>query len=105
MNYVLTVVLLLAILFCASGIYRLERARASYEIESVRPHNLKHVLKGMLRTVEKEGSWEQLEFMRGEVRRALRLLNDMRHNQGNEALRKSKQRLETLSNPASSLQS
>ncbi|TXT28178.1 MAG: hypothetical protein FD131_3311 [Rhodocyclaceae bacterium] len=95
MNYVLTVVLLLAIFLFASGIYRLERARASYEIESLRPHNLKHVLKGMLRTVEAEGSWEQLEFMRGEVRRALRTLDDMRHNHDNEALRASKQRLET----------
>ncbi len=105
MNYVLTVVLLLAILFCAFGIYRLERARASYQLESVRPYNLKHVLKGMLRTVETEGSWEQLEFMRVEVRRALRTLDEMRHNQGNEALRKSKQRFEAQSNPASSLQS
>lgn len=96
MNYVLTVVLLLAILLFASGIYRLERARTSYELESVRPHNLKHVLKGMLRTVEAEGSWVDLEYMRNEVRRALRTLDGMRHDRSNEALRASKQRYEAV---------
>ena len=52
MNYVLTAVLLLAILLFASGIYRLERARASYDLKSVRPEYLKFILKGMLRTVD-----------------------------------------------------
>lgn len=94
MNYVLTGVLLLAILLFASGIYRLERARASYDLESVRPESLKHVLKGMLRTVEKEGSWGHLEHMRDEVRRALRTLDEMRHDRNNDALRHSKQRYE-----------
>lgn len=94
MNYVLTVVLLLAILLFASGIYRLERARTSYDLESERPHNLKHVLKGMLRTVEAEGSWSDLEYMRNEVRLALRTLDGMRHDRSNEALRASKRQLE-----------
>lgn len=96
MNYVLTVVLILAILLSASGIYRLERARASYEIESVRPHNLRHILKGMLRTVEAEGAWWQLEHMRDEVRQALRMLDHMRHDLSNEALRASKQEREAM---------
>jgi len=94
MNFVLTVVLLLAIFFFISGIYRLERARASYDIESVRPHNLKHILKGMLRTVEAEGAWGHLEHMRDEVRQALRTLDAIRHDRSNEALRASKQQIE-----------
>lgn len=94
MNYVLTVVLLLAILLFASGIYRLERARASYDLESVRPEHLKFILKGMVRTVEKEGSWGHLEHMRDEVRRALRMLDEMRHDRSHETLRTSKQQCE-----------
>lgn len=96
MNYVLTAVLILAILLFAAAIYRLERARASYEIESVRPHNLRHILKGMLRTVEAEGAWWQLEHMRDEVRRALRTLDGMRHDLSNEALRASKRLTEEV---------
>lgn len=94
MNYVLTAVLLFAILLFAFGIYRLERARASYDLKSVRPESLRFILKGMLRTIEAEGSWGHLEHMRDEVRRALRTLDELRHNRGNEALRASKQQFE-----------
>ncbi len=71
MIYVLTAVLLLAILLFASGIYRLERTRADYE-----------------------GTWDRVEFMRDEVRQALRTLDDMRHDRSNEGLRASKRQLE-----------
>lgn len=95
MNYVLAAVLLLLILMFARACYRLESARASYDIESVRPHNLKRILKGMLRTVEADASWGDLEHMREEVRQALRTLDRVRHDRSNEALRASKQRFET----------
>ncbi len=94
MNDVLAAVLLLEILLFAFGIYRMERALASYSLESVRPRNLKHVLDGMLHTVRAEGSWSELEFMREEVRQALRTLDDMRHDSSHEALRASKRQVE-----------
>lgn len=64
MNYVLTVVLLLAILVFALGIYRLARTRADYEASTARPENLRLILKDMLRAIEAKGQWAQLEFMR-----------------------------------------
>jgi hypothetical protein len=98
MNYALTVVLLLAILFFASGIYRLERTRADYKSSTGRPENLRFILNDMLRTVEAESQWERLELMRDEVRKTLRTLDGMRHDQSNEALRYSKQQLEVGGN-------
>ncbi|WP_241164074.1 hypothetical protein [Serratia marcescens] len=94
MIYVLTAVLLLAILLFASGIYRLERTRADYEASTGRPENLRFILKDMLRTVQTEGTWDRVEFMRDEVRQALRTLDDMRHDRSNEGLRASKRQLE-----------
>lgn len=91
MNHVLTVVLLLAILFFASGIYRLERTRADYKSSTGRPENLQFILTDMLRTVQSEGQWDRVEFMRGEVRQALRALDDMRHDQSDEAVRGKRQ--------------
>jgi hypothetical protein len=96
MNYVLTVVLLLAILLFASGIYRLERTRAAYEASTGRPENLRFILKDMLRTVQTEGQWDRVECMRNEIRQALRTLDCMRHDRGNDSLRASKQRLEAV---------
>ncbi|HHH9566543.1 TPA: hypothetical protein ACP33B_004651 [Pseudomonas aeruginosa] len=96
MIYVLMAVLLLAIIFFASGIYRLERTRAAYEASTGRPENLRFILKDMLRTVQTEGQWDRLEFMRDEVRRALRTLDDMRHDRSDEALRASKRQLENV---------
>lgn len=87
MTYVLTAVLLLAILLFASGIYRLECIRADYEASTGRPENLRFILKDMLRTVQAESKWDRVEFMRDEVRQALRTLDDMRHNRSNEGLR------------------
>ena len=49
MNYVLTAVLLLAILLFASGIYRLERARKSFDSNTMSPEHLSFILKGMVR--------------------------------------------------------
>lgn len=71
MNYLLTVVLLLAILIFASGIYRIERERASYDANTEHPENLRFILKKMLRTVQTGGQWDRLESMRDEVRQAL----------------------------------
>lgn len=94
MTYVLTAVLLLVILLFASGIYRLERTRAHYEASTGRPDNLRFILKDMLRTVQAEGNWDRVEFMRDEVRQALRMLDDMRHDRSNEGLHASKRQLE-----------
>jgi GAF domain-containing protein len=94
MNYVLTIALLLAILLFVSSIYRLERARADYKSSTGRPENLQFILKDMLRTVQHEGHWDRVEFMRAEVRQALRTLDNMRHDHSNNGLRASKQRLE-----------
>lgn len=94
MNYILTVVLLLAILLFASAIYRLELTRADYDARARRPEDLRFVLKDMLQTVQAEGQWERLEVMRDEIRQALRTLDGMRHDRSNEALRGSKKRLE-----------
>ena len=94
MIYVLTVVLLLVILFFAVGIYRLERTRAGYEASIGRPENLRFILNGMLLTVQIEGQWDRLEFMRDEIRQALRTLDDMRHDCSNEGLRASKRQIE-----------
>lgn len=71
MNYLLTVVLLLAILIFASGIYRIERERASYDANTEHPENLRFILKRVLRTVQTGGQWDRLESMRDEVRQAL----------------------------------
>lgn len=105
MNYLLSVLLLLAILLFAFAVYRIERSRAMVEASTRQPENLRFILKDMLRTVEAEGQWTQLERMRDEVRRALWTLDSIRHDPSNAALRTSKQRLEAQSNPASSLQS
>lgn len=51
-------------------------------------------MKDMLRTVQSEGQWDRVEFMRNEVRQALRMLDDMRHDRSNEGLRASKRQLE-----------
>lgn len=91
MNYLLTIALLLAILLFVSGIYRMERARADYKSSTGRPENLQFILTDMLRTVQSEGQWDRVEFMRGEVRQALRALDDMRHDQSNEAVRAKRQ--------------
>ncbi|AIV73596.1 hypothetical protein X994_6634 (plasmid) [Burkholderia pseudomallei] len=94
MLYLLMAALFFAILLLAFCIYRLERSRADYEAWTHRPENLPFILKNMLRTVRVEGRWDCLEIMRGDVRQALRTLNDMRHDRSNENLRASKRQLE-----------
>ena len=90
-------VLLLVIFLFASGIYRLERARKSFGTNTMSPEHLPFILKGMVRTVQAEGDWGRVEFMRDEVRKALQTLDRLRHDPTNEILRASKKRREAQS--------
>ena len=94
MNYVLTVVLLLVILYFGFLIYQALRSRARSSTLIEDPENLHYILARMTHVIQTDGKWDRLEFMRDEVRRSLRMLDDMRHDRSNKALRASKQRLE-----------
>lgn len=90
MNYVLTAVLILVVFYFAVGVYRLERDRALCRAYAEAPENLRLILKNMLVVVRAEGNWGRVERMRDELRLALRMINEIRHDRGNEALQASK---------------
>lgn len=82
MNWFLTVLLLLLIAWVAYRVYCMERHWAQrHELDSD-PQNLRIVLEKMLWTVRRQSAWEEIELMRGEVRRALGELDRLRHKVG-----------------------
>jgi len=91
--YVLGSILFLLILLFAWMIYRLnELYQENKDSMRPQPYKLRFILDEMLRTIEAQGSWDQLEFMRVEVRGVLRTLDIVRHDLNNKRLRASKQK-------------
>ncbi len=92
MNYILFVLLVVVTLIVLSvfHVYHLWRIRKITEGMLHRPENLPLVLLCMLKTVKRDAQWIQLESMRNDIRRALRDLDNLRHDVTNKPLRDSK---------------
>ncbi len=101
MTFILISVVLVAIIAWGSYLFfRLQKlAKCSYTQMS-NPDALDYILKRMIYTVEKDGDWNRLEVMRGDVRRALRDLDRLRHDTSNYSLRQSKRSHETFKESA-----
>ena len=93
MNYILSIFLVAAIAYNFYLIFHgLKRNRRIDSFIS-NPESLTYILQYMTHTVEKDGDWAKLEYMRGDVRKALRGLDNLRHDVSKKSLRDSKKTL------------
>ncbi|MGS2731832.1 hypothetical protein [Enterobacter sp. CFEC93] len=78
-----SVILNILLLFAVIKLYR--RNRVDYE-----PSFLPTIFYHMTKYIRHSGSWNEMEFMREELRRVLNEIDIIRHDAGNVRLRKTK---------------